>query len=76
MPDGRVDVFVTADGDVMISGPASTFYDMPACNRDVLAGLRLRPGVAAVVIGSPATEFTNMRVRLEWLRPGTPTSRT
>jgi AraC-like DNA-binding protein len=65
MPDGCVDVFITPDGDVMISGPANTFYDMPTCNRDVLAGLRLRPGVAAAVIGSPASEFTNMRVPLD-----------
>jgi len=26
MPDGCVDVFVTAQGDVMIAGPANTFY--------------------------------------------------
>jgi AraC-like DNA-binding protein len=65
MPDGCVDVFVTADGNVMISGPAITFYDMPTCDRDVLAGLRLRPGAAAAVIGSPASEFTNMRVPLD-----------
>jgi AraC-like DNA-binding protein len=65
MPDGCVDVFVTADGDVMISGPANTFYDMPAGDRDVLAGLRLRPGAAAAVIGSPASEFANIRVPLD-----------
>jgi AraC-like DNA-binding protein len=65
MPDGCVDVFVTADGDVMISGPANTFYDMPAGNHDVLAGLRLVPGAAAAVIGSPASEFTNIRVPLD-----------
>jgi len=65
MPDGCVDVFVTADGDVMISGPANTFYDMPAGNHDVLAGLRLMPGAAAAVIGSPASEFANMRVPLD-----------
>jgi AraC-like DNA-binding protein len=65
MPDGCVDVFITTDGNVMISGPANTFYDMPTSNRDVLAGLRLRPGVAAAVIGSPASEFTDMRVPLD-----------
>jgi AraC-like DNA-binding protein len=65
MPDGCVDVFVTADGDVMISGPANTFYDMPTGNHGVLAGLRLRPGAASAVIGSPASEFANMRIPLE-----------
>jgi AraC-like DNA-binding protein len=65
MPDGCVDVFVTADGVVMISGPASTFFDLPAGDHDVLAGLRLRPGSAAAVIGCPASEFTNRRLPLD-----------
>ena len=30
IPDGCVDVFVTAQGDVTIAGPAHTFYDLPA----------------------------------------------
>jgi AraC-like DNA-binding protein len=65
MPDGCVDVFVTAQGDVMIAGPADTFYDMPAGDHDVLAGLRLRPGAAASVIGCPASEFRNIRVPVD-----------
>jgi AraC-like DNA-binding protein len=65
MPDGCVDVFVTAQGDVMIAGPANTFYDLPAGDQDVLAGLRLRPGAAAAVIGCPASEFRDMRVPLD-----------
>jgi AraC-like DNA-binding protein len=65
MPDGCVDIFVTAQGAVMIAGPANTFYDLPADNQDVLAGLRLRPGAAATVIGCPASEFKDMRVPLE-----------
>ena len=65
IPDGCVDVFVTAQGDVMIAGPAHTFYDLPTGDRDVLAGLRLRPGAAAAVIGCPASEFRDMRVLLD-----------
>lgn len=65
MPDGCVDVFATAQGDVMIAGPANTFYDLPAGDQDVLAGLRLRPASAAAVIGCPASEFINMRVPLD-----------
>ena len=65
MPDGCVDVFVTAQGDVMIAGPANTFYDLPAGDQDILAGLRLRPGAAAAVIGCPASEFTNLRRPLD-----------
>ena len=65
MPDGCVDVFVTGQGEVMIAGPANTFYDLAVSDRDVLAGLRLRPGAAAAVIGSPASEFANIRVPLD-----------
>jgi AraC-like DNA-binding protein len=64
MPDGCVDIFVTADGVVMIAGPANTFFDVSAESHDVLAGLRLRPGAAAAVIGCSASEFTNLRVPL------------
>jgi predicted ester cyclase len=65
MPDGCVDVFVTDQGDVMIAGPASTFYDLAAGNQKVLAGFRLRTGVAAAVIGCPASEFANMHVSVD-----------
>jgi AraC-like DNA-binding protein len=65
MPDGCVDVFVTADGVVMIAGPANSFFDMPAGDHDVLAGLRLRPGAATALIGCPASEFTNLRLPLD-----------
>jgi AraC-like DNA-binding protein len=65
IPDGCVDVFVTAQGNVMIAGPASTFYDLAAGDQDVLAGLRLRPGAAAAVIGCPASEFRDIHVPLD-----------
>jgi AraC-like DNA-binding protein len=65
MPDGCVDVFVTGQGDVVIAGPANTFYDLPVGDQDVLAVLRLRPGAAAVVIGCPASDLTNLRVPLD-----------
>jgi AraC-like DNA-binding protein len=60
MPDGCVDIFATAQGELMIAGPAKAFVDVPAGEHDVLAGLRLRPGAAAAVIGFPASEFTDM----------------
>jgi AraC-like DNA-binding protein len=65
IPDGCVDIFIAAQGDVMIAGPANICYDLPAGDRDVLAGLRLRPGAAAAVIGGSASEFRNMRVPLD-----------
>jgi AraC-like DNA-binding protein len=65
MPDGCVDVFVTGQGEVMIAGPANTFYDLAVGDQGVLAGLRLRSGAASAVIGCPASEFTNRRVPLD-----------
>ena len=53
IPDGCVDLFVGSQGEVMIAGPATTFYDLRADKGSVLAGLRLRPGTAAAVVGRP-----------------------
>ncbi|MDT5309470.1 MAG: hypothetical protein QOE48_5175 [Mycobacterium sp.] len=65
MPDGCVDVFVTGQGDVVIAGPANTFYDLPVGDQDVLAGLRLQTGAAAVVIGCPASALGSLRIPLD-----------
>ncbi len=62
MPDGCVDLFVTAEGDVMIAGPATTSYQMSGGS---LAGLRLRPGAASAVIGAPANEFRDIRIPID-----------
>jgi AraC-like DNA-binding protein len=65
MPDGCVDLFVTAEGTVMISGPATTFYDQCADAEGVLAGLRLRPGAAAAVLGHPVSELRDNRIAID-----------
>jgi AraC-like DNA-binding protein len=65
MPDGCVDLFVTAGGAVMVSGPATTFYDQCAATEGVLAGLRLRPGAAAAVMDHPVSELTDNQVRVD-----------
>lgn len=62
MPDGCVDLFVAANGEVLIAGPATTFYDVSA---GALAGLRLRPGAAAAVIGLPAHELRDVRISID-----------
>jgi AraC-like DNA-binding protein len=67
MPDGCVDVFVTAEGAVTISGPATTFYDQRAGAGEVLAGLRLRPGAAAAVLGHPVSELRDNQVPVDSL---------
>jgi AraC-like DNA-binding protein len=65
MPDGCVDLFVSSRGDVMIAGPATTYYDLRPDKGCVLAGLRLRPGMAAAVLGRPVGEFTDQQVLLD-----------
>jgi AraC-like DNA-binding protein len=65
MPDGCVDLFVTAGGTVMVSGPATTFYDQYVDAEGVLAGLRLRPGAAAAVIGHPVSELRDNQVPID-----------
>lgn len=65
MPDGCVDVFVTGEGAVMVSGPATTFYDQCASTEGVLIGLRLRPGAAAAVLGHPVSELRDTQIRID-----------
>jgi AraC-like DNA-binding protein len=65
MPDGCVDLFVTSEGSVTVSGPATTFYDQCADTEVVLAGLRLRPGAAAAVMGHPVSELTDSQTPID-----------
>jgi AraC-like DNA-binding protein len=65
MPDGCVDLFVTAEGTIMVSGPATTFYDQCAGTEGVLAGLRLRAGAAAAVMGHPVSEVRDNLVPID-----------
>jgi hypothetical protein len=65
MPDGCVDLFVSSRGEVMIAGPATTFYDLRPDKGCVLAGLRLRTGMATAVLARPVSEFTDQQVLLD-----------
>ncbi|HET9876191.1 MAG TPA: AraC family transcriptional regulator [Mycobacterium sp.] len=65
MPDGCVDLFLTSEGNLMVAGPATTCYDQAADQESVLAGLRLRPGAAAAVLGQPASELTDTRIPID-----------
>src|ERR1700752_2705620 len=65
MPDGCADLFVRSQGEVMIAGPATTFYDLHADEEGVFVGLRLRPGAAAAVIGQPVNELSDRRLPVD-----------
>ena len=65
MPDGCADLFVSSQGEVMIAGPATTFYDLRADKECMFAGLRLRPGAAAAVLGQPVNELSDRRLPVD-----------
>jgi len=64
MPDGCVDLFVSSGG-VVVSGPATTFYDHAPHAQGMLVGLRLRPGAAAAVTGHPVSELKDNQVPVD-----------
>jgi hypothetical protein len=57
-----VDLFVSSAGDVMIAGPATTFYDLRAYQGCAHVGLRLRTGAAAAVVGRPVNELCDRQL--------------
>ncbi len=64
LPDGCMDLMW--DGvDVMIAGPDTEVFVYSRRPGATLTGLRFAPGVAPQVIGAPAHEFVNARVRLD-----------
>jgi len=65
LPDGCVDLYVNSLGDVMVAGPATSFYELRSDKECMFAGLRLRPGAAAAVVGRPVNDFTDDRVPLD-----------
>jgi hypothetical protein len=65
MPDGCVDLFVSSRGDIMVAGPATTFYDLRPDKGCVLAGLRSRTGTATAVLGRTVSEFADQQVLLD-----------
>lgn len=65
MPDGCVDLFVSSEGDVMIAGPATTFYDLRADTGRMFVGLRLQLGAAAAVLGQPVDELSDRQLAVD-----------
>jgi AraC-like DNA-binding protein len=65
MPDGCADLFVSSRGEVMVAGAATTFYDLRADKECTFAGLRLRPGAAAAVVGQPVNELSDRQLPVD-----------
>jgi AraC-like DNA-binding protein len=71
LPDGCVDL-IWRDGDLMVAGPDRGHFLSPLRPGARVAGVRLRPGMAGLVLGLPASELRDSRVGLEevWGRDG------
>jgi len=65
LPDGRVDVIWTSDGQVLVMGPQSRSLCRPASSQVVVIGVRFPPAVGPPLLGVPARELANTHVALD-----------
>jgi len=70
LPDGCMDL-MRMDGRVMVAGPDTT-ASVSFRAGEPFVGLRFHPGVLPRLLGVPASELTNERVRLSEFRGGLP----
>ncbi|MDQ4020550.1 MAG: hypothetical protein M3257_02715 [Actinomycetota bacterium] len=73
LPDGCMDL-IWMDGAVHVAGPDTRAFVTTLGPRQVVTGLRFRPGAAPAVLGVPAWALRDQRQRLEDLWPGTTVS--
>ena len=64
LPDGCVDL-IWRDGSLVVAGLDLTARLSPVRGGTAIAGIRLRPGVAAAVFGMPASELVDVQVPLD-----------
>jgi AraC-like DNA-binding protein len=65
LPDGRVDVIWTSEGQVLVMGPQSRSLGRPASSHVVVVGVRFPPAVGPAVLGVSACELANMHLPLD-----------
>lgn len=68
VPDGGMDV-IWMDGDLIVAGPDTGPHMTRGSPGDRYAGIRFAPGVGPRVLGMPAAELRDVRVRLDALWP-------
>lgn len=66
LPDGCMDL-ITMDGEVFVAGPDTAAASVGRAA--LVAGLRFRPGALPRLLGVPAVELVDRRVRLAELHP-------
>jgi AraC-like DNA-binding protein len=64
LPDGRVDVIWTADGQTLVAGPQKLSLPRPLRPPFVAIGARFHPGVGPQLLGLPAHELVDTHVPL------------
>jgi AraC-like DNA-binding protein len=69
VPDGCIDI-VWLDGGLHVAGPDTGPVLAPIAPGALVVGIRFRPGLAPTMLGLPATELLDGRVRLDHLWGG------
>jgi AraC-like DNA-binding protein len=65
LPDGRVDVIWSGDGDVVVIGPQTRALGRPVPPQFAVVGVRFSPGMGAHVLGLSARELADTHVALD-----------
>ncbi|MFC0433127.1 helix-turn-helix transcriptional regulator [Kutzneria buriramensis] len=68
LPDGCLDL-IWSDGRLIVAGPDTIAHEMTSPAGRVYAGLRFMPGTGPSVLGVPAHELRDSRVRLDEIWP-------
>jgi AraC-like DNA-binding protein len=64
LPDGRVDVLWSTDGQMIVAGPATRSLPRPLTPPFTVIGARFHPGIGPAVLGLPAHELVDLHVPL------------
>jgi AraC-like DNA-binding protein len=70
LPDGRVDVLWSADGQMFVAGPATRSLPRPLTPPFAVVGVRFHPGIGPALLGLPAHELVDLYVPLPSLDSG------
>jgi AraC-like DNA-binding protein len=68
VPDGCMDLIWMESG-LIVAGPDTRAWNGPLASGDEIVGLRFRPGMAAPLLGLPATELVDWRTALKDVSP-------
>ncbi|EFC85559.1 helix-turn-helix- domain containing protein AraC type [Parafrankia sp. EUN1f] len=70
VPDGCVDLIWLAGRELVVAGPDTRFRDAALAAGAMSSGVRLRPGVAGMVLGVPACDVRDLQIDVDLLWGG------